>query len=137
MNKEGVSDRISADKLVDTYVKIRDAKREVERKAKEEVSALDSQLKVIEAELLSLCQEQGADGIRTAAGTASRRVKSRFWTNDWESFYEFIKKHDAFPLLEKRVHQTNMQQFIEENPELLPAGLNVDREYVIVVTRSK
>jgi hypothetical protein len=30
-----------------------------------------------------------------------RGVKSRFWTNDWESFYDFIYKQNEFGLLEK------------------------------------
>jgi hypothetical protein len=40
-------------------------------------------------------------------------------------------------LLEKRLHQTNMKQFLEENPDLKPAGLNIDSEYTIVVRRGK
>ena len=127
----------TADKLVETYVKIRDAKRELEREMNNRIAAFDEQLDTIEAELLAICKEQGADGIKTKAGTASRRIKTRYWTNDWESFYDFIAEHDAFPLLEKRVHQTNMKQFIEENAGLIPIGLNTDSEYTIVVTRSK
>jgi hypothetical protein len=66
-----------------------------------------------------------------------RGVKSRFWTSDWENFYDFIYKQNEFGLLEKRIHQTNMKQFLEENPDLHPAGLNVDRTYAITVRRSK
>jgi hypothetical protein len=51
--------------------------------------------------------------------------------------YQFIQDNDAFPLLEKRLHQTNLKQFLEENPELLPAGLQADRKYTVVVRRSK
>jgi hypothetical protein len=47
----------------------------------------------------------------------------------------FIAEHDAFELLEKRIHQTNMKQFLEENPDLHPAGLNVDSEYSVTVRR--
>jgi hypothetical protein len=130
-------DSISTDKLVETYVKIRDAKRETEKKLKDEVAEFDRQLDVIEAELLAICKEQDAEGIRTKHGFVSRRVKSRYWTADWEPFYNFVKEHDAFALLEKRIHQTNMKEFLEENPDLRPAGLNVDSEYTVVVTRSK
>jgi hypothetical protein len=45
--------------------------------------------------------------------------------------------HNAPDLLEKRIHQANMKQFLEENPEILPAGLNVDSEYTLMVRRSK
>jgi len=46
-------------------------------------------------------------------------------------------ENQAPELLEKRIHQSNMKQFLEENPDLLPAGLNVDSEYTITVRRSK
>jgi hypothetical protein len=51
--------------------------------------------------------------------------------------YTFIKEHDAFGLLEKRLHQTNMKDFLNENPDALPMGLNVESEYTIVVRRAK
>lgn len=127
----------SADKLVETYVKIRDAKRDFEREAEAKIAELDDQLGMIEAELLAICKAQGMDGIRTKAGTVSRRIKTRYWTNDWESLYDCISENDVYGLLEKRIHQTNMKQFIEENPSLIPKGLNMDSEYTVVVTRSK
>ena len=49
----------------------------------------------------------------------------------------FIIEHKAVDLLEKRIHQSNMKQFLEENPEVLPPGLNVDAEYTITVRRKK
>jgi hypothetical protein len=131
------NETLTADKLVAAYVKIRDAKRELERETETKVAELDAQLDTIESKLLSICDEQGVEGLKTQAGTASRRIKAKYWTNDWESFYDFIAEHDAFALLEKRVHQTNMKTFLEENPGTSPVGLNVDREYTIVVTRSK
>ena len=39
-------------------------------------------------------------------------------------------------LLDKRLNQTNMKQFLEENPEVLPQGLNKDTEYTIAVRKS-
>ena len=42
----------------------------------------------------------------------------------------------AVELLEQRVHQTNMKQFLKENPDLLPEGINVDSKYSISVRRS-
>jgi hypothetical protein len=36
---------------------------------------------------------------------------------------------------EKRLNQTHVRQFIEENPDQIPAGLNVDSEYAISVRK--
>jgi hypothetical protein len=38
-------------------------------------------------------------------------------------------------LLEKRISQANMATFLEENPDLLPPGLNIDRRYAVTVRR--
>ena len=84
-----------------------------------------------------MCKQTGADSIKTQFGTAMRSVKNKYWTNDWEKFYEFLFENAAPELLERRIHQTNMRQFLEENPELHPAGLNVDSTYAIIVRRSK
>jgi hypothetical protein len=125
----------SVEKLVATYIKIRDARDEVKREMEEKVAALQTDLDSINQTLLEHFKEQGIDSARTPFGTAYRTIKSRYWTNDWDAMRHFIAEHDAFELLEKRIHQTNMKQFLEENPDLHPAGLNVDSEYSVTVRR--
>ena len=124
-----------ADKLVPVYIKIRDAIREKEAAHKEEMSALKEQLESISQALLEICEENGQDGFRTPEGTVTRRVTSRYWTSDWESMYKTIKEHDAPYLLEQRIHNGNMKQFLEENPDVLPAGLQADRKYTVQVRK--
>lgn len=127
----------SVDELVTVYIKIRDA-RDAARKQADEVDAdFEEQLDVINQQILEICKETGADSIKTKHGTAIRTIKSRYWTNDWERFYAFMFEHNVPELLERRIHQTNIKQFLEENPDLLPAGLNVDSAYSITVRRSK
>jgi hypothetical protein len=127
----------SVDELVTVYIKIRDA-RDAARKQADEIDAdFDEQLDVINQQILEICKETGADSIKTKHGTAIRTIKSRYWTNDWERFYDFMFEHNVPELLERRIHQTNIKQFLEENPDLLPAGLNVDSAYSITVRRSK
>jgi len=64
-----------------------------------------------------------------------RSAKTRYWTSDWSNMHEFVLEHEAPELLDKRLNQTNMKQFLEENPDLVPKGLNVDSEYVVSVRR--
>ena len=130
-------DKPSVEQLVSVFIKIRDARDEARRAWEQQEADFNEQLDMIDQQLLEICKETGADSIKTKHGTAIRSVKSRYWTNDWESFYDFIYKQNEFGLLEKRIHQTHMKQFLEENPDLLPAGLNVDSAYTITVRRSK
>jgi hypothetical protein len=128
---------VPADTLAEIYIKIRDKRAELKEQYEQQDDSLKEQQEMLAEQMLALCQEQHADSIKTRAGTIIRKVDTRYWTNDWEQMYDFIHEHDAYPLLEKRIHQTNMRQFLEENPDLLPAGLMSDSKYSIVVRRSK
>jgi hypothetical protein len=132
-----MDDKPTVEQLVSVYIKIRDAKEAAKRVFEEREAELNEQLDMISSQILEICKETGADSIKTKYGTAMRSVKSRYWTNNWEAFHKFMMEHEAPDLLEKRIHQTNMKQFLEENPDVLPAGLNVDSQYTITVRRSK
>lgn len=126
-----------ANKLVQVYIKIRDAKELKKKQMEEEISALEEQLALVEQELLELCKATGQDGGKTEYGSFTRSVKTRYWTNDWDSMYTFIRDHDAPELLERRIHQGNFVEFLKENPNLMPAGVNVESKYSITVRRAK
>jgi hypothetical protein len=125
------------DDMVKAYIRIRDKRSENKKKFEEQDSNLESHMQLISDEMLNLCKKINADSIKTKYGTIMRSVKSRYWTNDWDSMYDFIEETGAFGLLEKRLHQTNMKEFLAENPDLLPKGLNLENEYTVVVRRSK
>ena len=127
---------VSADKLVGVYIKIRDAREQLKREFDAKDADLVGQMDVIEQTLLDMCKTIDADSIKTKHGLAMRSVKSRYTTNNWEKFYEFMLDHKVPELLEKRIHQTNTKAFLEENPDLLPPGLNVDNAYSIIVRRN-
>jgi len=122
---------INADKLAKIYVKIREKRLALEK----QVAELQEQQDIISKEILELCKEQGTYTMRTEHGTISRRVSKRYWTSDWHSFCDFVKEHDAFALLHQRINNSNMEQFLEENPELYPPGLNADQNQTIVITK--
>jgi len=49
--------------------------------------------------------------------------------------HAFVIEHGVPELLERRLNQTNLKQFLEENPELKPDGLNIDSEYSMSVRK--
>lgn len=125
-----------ASRLVKAYIKLRDAKAEITRKADEEVGEIQTQMDAVEQALLEICKQTGQDGGKTAFGSFTRNVKTRYMTSNWPAMYKFIKDQDAPELLEQRIHQTNMKTFLQENPNLLPEGLNVDSRYAVMVRRA-
>lgn len=128
---------VPLEQLTAAYIKIRDARNVLKVEYEHRDEDLKEQMTALEQEMLGVCKAFNADSIKTTAGTIIRSLKSRYWTNDWDSMYRFIKEHGAFSLLEKRLHQTHMKQFLDENPEVSPAGLNVEREFTVIVRRSK
>jgi len=122
---------VSADKLTEIYVKIRNKRRELKKQDDE----LEAQLNIVASKLLEICKEQGSSLIRTPHGTISKRVTKRYWTSDWQSFYDFIKENDAFALMQQRINTANMEQFLEENPDLHPPGLNAEQTQTVVIVK--
>jgi hypothetical protein len=128
---------VDLDTLTAIYLKMRDKRDNMRREAEAREKELEEQMGIIETEMLEVCKQMNADSVRTPHGTIIRSVKSRYWTNDWDSMYQFIKEHDAFGLLEKRLHQTHLKEFLSENPAMFPIGVNVENSYSVVVRRSK
>lgn len=125
----------SVEEMVAAYRNIREAIAEKEEAHKADVSGLREQLDVVSDALLGICNSLQADSLRTAAGTVSRRINTRYWTTDWEMMYKFIRENDVPFLLEQRIHNGNMKQFLDENPDSLPVGLQADRKFVIQVRK--
>jgi len=121
--------------LTKTYVKIRDARAELSRKFKEEDEALVAQLDVIKRALLDYCTENGVESARTEHGMFYRTSKTRYWTSDWESMHKFILENELPEFLDKRLNQRAVREYLDENPESVPPGLNTDTEYVVTVRK--
>ena len=134
---ESKSQPPSAESLAQTYIKIRQAREEAAKEFDEKDQVLKEQQEVIKRSLLDLCKVIGADSIKTKFGTVSRTTKTRYWTSDWDEYNKFVVEHNMPELLEKRIHQGNIKQIIEENPEMLPKGVNSQSEYTITVRRPK
>lgn len=128
---------ITVDKMVNAYIKMRDHRSAIKAQYEDEDNSVKDQMAAIEAELLELCKTTGTDGLKTQFGTVSRSVKTRYDATDWEAMHKFILAQSAPDLLERRVAQRAMKEFIENNPELMPPGLNVTSQYAITVTRSR
>lgn len=128
-------EEVSPEKFTKVYLKIREKRAELKAQFEQEDSKLEAQLNAIKSALLDYCKKQGVDSVRTQAGLFYRGIKTRYWTNDWDSMNRFILEHGVPEFYEKRLNQTSVKQFLEENPDVLPPGLNVDSEYVITVRK--
>jgi hypothetical protein len=125
----------SVDKLSAEYISVRTRRDLLKEKFEAEDALLAEQLSNIESQLLEVLNSTDADSISTSHATVIRRVSKRYSTTNWDAVYKLVAKHGAFAVLEKRIHNTNMRQFLEEHPDEYPAGLNVDSRYAVTVRR--
>jgi len=127
--------KVPTDKLVKAYLKMNAALTEKRHAYEAEEKVLKDKMAKVKSALLAYCKEENVDSVKTSEGLFFRTVKRNYWTNDWEAMGRFVVEHNVPQLLHERLHQTNLKEFLEANPDLLPPGLNVDSEYSVTVRR--
>jgi hypothetical protein len=127
---------LKLDDLVNVYLTIRNEREKLKASWEVKDGELEQEMKVLEQSMLTVCNDTNASSIRTESGTVIRTLKERFTTNDWDNFKKFVLDNEAIDLLERRIHQGNFKEFMAEHKDDgLPPGVNVMREFTIVVRK--
>jgi len=124
------------DELVKIYLTIRSEREKLESDWKAKDTELKNDQALLEQQMLGICNDTNATSIKTNQGTIIKSLKERFTLSDRGAFDGFVREHDAVELYEARIHQGNFKEFIAEHAdEGLPPGVNVMREFTIVVRK--
>jgi len=128
---------VNVEEVVSAYLNLRGQRDKI----RQEYEAADAELKndmaELEQVLLNVCNDTNASSIRTKLGTVIRSIKDRFFCEDWDNFYQFVLDNQAVQLLERRIHQSNFKNYIEEHQtDGMPPGVSVTREYGVTVRKS-
>ena len=126
---------VPMDKLAKVYRRMAARIQELTQAYENEVEEIKRQHDTVKIALKDQMLALGVSSVRTDQGTVVLSTKTRYNTQDWDSFKTFVLQHEAVDLLEKRIAQTNMSTFLEENPGLVPPGLNSVSEYAISVRK--
>lgn len=121
------------EKLMQAEINMREAIEDLENQVKE-IKAKRAQ---IQNALNEACQKLNVSSLKTSVGTLTRTLKTRYWTTDWPEMYKFLKENDALELMEKRISQSNMKDFVTNNPDLSPPGLQATSEYSVSIRKNK
>lgn len=113
---------MTVDDVVALYVRLRDEKSEIKRKAEEATAALDAKLDKLEAWVKIKADEQGVTSFKTKHGTAFLTTVDYASVEDWGAMVSFVKENDAFDMFEKRVSKTAVRGYIEAN-KAVPSGV--------------
>lgn len=128
-------EEIPMDKLARVYRKIQGKIEELTAAYERELAELKEKQDILKIQLKDQMLALNMTSVKTAEGTVVMSTKTRYSATDWDALRTFIKENDALDLLEKRVAQTNMGQFIKDHPDNVPPGIQTQSEYVISVRK--
>lgn len=126
---------VPLNKLARVYRKMQAKVQELTAAYESEVEKIKAQQDAVKTAMKDQMLALGVKTVRTDEGTVVLSTKTRYNTQDWDSFKQFVVEHEAVDLLERRIAQGNMAQFLEENPGLVPPGLNSMTEYAVSVRK--
>ena len=130
-----MGDKVTPDKLAKTYLRIRAERSMLSAKYKEEDGKLIRQMDTIKQAMLDHCEAHNVESVRTSEGLFFRSTKKKYWVSEWDAMHRLIVEENAPQLLDKRINQANMREFLEENPDLKPEGLEIEEELTISVRK--
>ena len=130
-----MGDKITPDKLAKTYLRIRAERSMLSAKYKEDDGKLIRQMDTIKQAMLDHCEAHNVESVRTSEGLFFRSTKKKYWVSEWDAIHKLIVEENAPQLLDKRINQANMREFLEENPDLKPEGLEIEEEVTISVRK--
>ncbi len=127
---------LTLDRLAKVYLKIRAHLGELTKAYETEAETIKAKQHEVALAMKDIMQATGQKSAKTDHGTIILSTKTRYVAQDWDAMKRFIIDHDAVDLLEKRIAQKNMSEFLEANPGTIPAGLNTLTEVDVSVRRS-
>ena len=130
-------DTIPMDKLARIYRKIKAEIDELTKDYDTKVETLKAKQDTLKFAMKDQMKALGVKSVNTAFGTVSMVQKTRYSTQDWDAFKDFVVENHAVDLLEKRIAQKNMSEFLESNPGMIPPGLNTMSEISVSVTKPR
>jgi hypothetical protein len=129
--------KYNTEELVSAYIGLRNERSALKDSYEEADNKLKADMEKLEQTMLEICNDIGADSVKTAYGTMIRKVNERFYCTDWDNFKNYVLENEAVDLLERRIHQGNFKEHMTEiNGQGLPPGVNVMREYGITVRKA-
>lgn len=123
-------------KLVKAYRALRTARSELKAAFEEKDTALVQKQEKINSKLLQHCVENDVTSVKTEEGTFYRKKKVSYWCTDWEKFHKWVLAQARPELLQKRIAQKNLEEYLEECGEI-PIGLQADAVYTITVQKPR
>ena len=106
---------MNVDDLTAKYIELRERKAKIRKEAEEAEAALDVIQDAVGDKIREIMHEQGVTSVKTAHGTAYIAYRESATVADWDVLLGFIKKSEAWDLLERRVSKSAVKDRMEED----------------------
>lgn len=115
------------DNVVGGYLRLRDEKKRIAERQKEELAPLNFKMKKMEAWLQAQLNAQGGRNMKTDHGTVYLSTTVSAKVEDRDIFFEFVREHSLWSMLTSAVSKDAVEEFMESNGDV-PPGVSVTRE---------
>lgn len=110
--------------LVEAFIANRDKLDALKKEYDAAKAPLEQLQERIELALQKIMEESNLDNLKVAAGTASPHTKTAVAVANWEEVLGFIREHQLWHLLNKAVNKTAVEEYMKENQDIPPPGVN-------------
>ena len=125
-------------KLAEIDVALREQQAALTRSYDADYAVLADKRKTAQTEMLRQLQEQGLASAKVIGiGTVYTQKTIRANIDDDGIFYGWIREHDAFDFLERRVKSSTVQAYMEGHEGEAPPGLGIFSEINVRIRKSK
>lgn len=121
--------------VVAKYIKLRDLKSKLDNEHKEKMGPLVAAMERAEAAILQMFDNLGMDSAGCEAGTAYKSTRTSATVADMDAFLAWVKEHEAWHMLERRVAKTTVDEYVTANGDL-PPGINYSSTVTVNVRRA-
>lgn len=122
------------DELVDRYRRLRDRKKAIADRHKEELAPFTEAMETLGSLILDALNKAGVESVRTQSGTAFKQPRTSYTVKDPHAFREWLEANARFDLLETRVSKESIEELLKTGAGL-PPGIGVSSEYVVNVRK--
>lgn len=115
------------------FVKLRNIKKQIAAKHKEELAPVNENMKKLEAFMLDSLGKQGLQNFGTEGGpTVYKSTRSSVKVVDWGLFLEWLMEHEAWDFITRRAAEGPVKEYLEDKGHL-PPGLSISTEQTLGV----
>ncbi len=129
-----MSDELTVDKVIATYITLRGQKEALEAGVKDQLTAIKEKMVKLEAWIQAKSDETGVKSFKTDAGTAFMTTSDFASVADWDAVLEFAKTNDAYDILTKGVSKIAVRGYMDEM-KAVPPGINFGTKISVSVRR--